>query len=464
MCKLQIMIAATLMILYQAAALANAASFSTTSSRTTVVPSDYKPRQQHQQPLFSSTEDDKSVVSSFSFRHLENETDTDHLEGDHDEEDHHEDHHDDHADEDHDDTSKPWGLVIGFTLLVNLATLTGVLFLIPMLSRKARAWVKSVFSNEALPETPEKKENVGSSTFLNIAIPSFASGALLAMAVFLVIPEALYLIQSFLNESGEEHDDHDEDAHRRFLEEEEGHGEEHDEHAGELTPAAIWRFGASLLGGFMLPMLFDLLLPRNRVERSKVHFDGDDCEEERFQEDAETGTRTAAVGAPVKPTSSIKWGLVLSILCGDAFCNFADGVFIGAALSLCDMTTALVIIGVTLYHEIGQELADYFLLTQHAGLTPFKALLLNFASGLTVVLGGLVVLAASVSNMAIGVILSIASGVYLHIACCECLPRVSAVVTTSKERLLSMVIFVVGAVPIALTLLNHSHCEVEAHE
>ena len=115
-------------------------------------------------------------------------------ETDHDGEDH---------DEDHDeDNQKPWGLVIGFTILVNLATLSGVLlFLIPVLSRKACAWVRSVFYNEALPETtssqedPEKKDEGGN--FLDIAIPSFASGALLATSVFLIIPEGLYIIQSY---------------------------------------------------------------------------------------------------------------------------------------------------------------------------------------------------------------------------------------------------------------------------
>jgi len=111
------------------------------------------------------------------------------------------DHHDvDHDDED--DHNKPWGLMIAFTLLlVNLVTLTGVLFLIPMLSGKARTWVKSVFWNNMVPDPaphshdPEKKKGRGN--FQDIAIPSFASGVLLAMAVFLVIPEGLYLIRKY---------------------------------------------------------------------------------------------------------------------------------------------------------------------------------------------------------------------------------------------------------------------------
>ena len=36
----------------------------------------------------------------------------------------------DHDDEHHDDSNKPWGAVLGATLIVNFATLTGVIFLI----------------------------------------------------------------------------------------------------------------------------------------------------------------------------------------------------------------------------------------------------------------------------------------------------------------------------------------------
>lgn len=68
---------------------------------------------------------------------------------------------------------------------------------------------------------------------------------------------------------------------------------------------------------------------------------------------------------------------------------------------------------ITLYHEVTQELADYFWLTTHAGLTPLFALIPNFASGISVMVGGLVVFAVSVSDVTLGIILFIASGAYL---------------------------------------------------
>ncbi len=72
---------------------------------------------------------------------------------------------------------------------------------------------------------------------------------------------------------------------------------------------------------------------------------------------------------------------------------------------------------------------------------------------------GLVVLAIDVSDLALGAVLSISAGVYVYIAATECLPRVNEVVKSHADRLLTMLAFVVGAVPIGLTLLNHSHCE-----
>ena len=339
---------------------------------------------------------------------------------------------------------KPWGTMILLTFIVNLATLSGVLLFVPMLSRKAHAWTKAAFWNEAIPEVQEKGKDNDNDTekeedshIINVVIPSFASGALLATSVFLIIPEALVHIQEHIA-ANEMHDDLEED----------------EEHEGEIKPAAIWRFGTALLCGFMIPLVLDAIFPRN-----KEHFAGDNCQvEDGFSDDVEQDHGAPVVKDKVE-VRKVNYGLAASILLGDAFHNFCDGVFIGVALLLCDVTTAYTIMAVTLYHEVAQELADYFLLTKHAGLKPAVALSLNFVSGLSVMLGGIVVLATPVSDMTVGVTLSVGSGVYLHIAAAECLPRVTEVIKSRKDRLVSIFFFIVGVVPIALTLLGHSHCE-----
>lgn len=156
---------------------------------------------------------------------------------------------------------------------------------------------------------------------------------------------------------------------------------------------------------------------------------------------------------------SINVPLSLSILFGDSLCNFADGVFIGIGFSTCDTNLALTIMAMTLYHEIPQELADFFLLTRHAGFTPYKALLYNFLSGLAVVAGGLLVLVVDLSDMVVGVLLALASGIYFYIAACECIPRAMALSSSFGHILVLLGMVMVGAVPVSLTLLNHAHCD-----
>ena len=84
---------------------------------------------------------------------------------------------------------------------------------------------------------------------------------------------------------------------------------------------------------------------------------------------------------------------------------------------------------------------------------------LNFCSGLSVTLGGLVVLATDVSNFAIGVLLSMSSGLYIHVAAKECMPIVDRLAVSLSDKALALLAFVLGAIPIGLVLLNHEHCE-----
>jgi zinc and cadmium transporter len=75
------------------------------------------------------------------------------------------------------------------------------------------------------------------------------------------------------------------------------------------------------------------------------------------------------------------------ILIGDAVHNFVDGVVIAVgflASPALGITTTLAVVA----HEIPQEIADYGILVR-GKLTPRTALLLNFLSGLTAVVGTL---------------------------------------------------------------------------
>uniref|UniRef100_A0A7S4V158 Uncharacterized protein n=1 Tax=Ditylum brightwellii TaxID=49249 RepID=A0A7S4V158_9STRA len=411
--------------------------------------------------------------------------------GDHHDEDHHDedgDHHDedgDHHLDDHghsshseDSEKRPWGKVIGASLLINLATLSGVILLIPLVASVSHCNKDSITRRSL-------RQMYGSyqGKMLDIVIPSFACGALLAAAVFLIMPEALHLIESGSKSVSDGHDHGGDDGHghRRYLE-----GE------GNSESDTAWKFGTSIIGGFLLPIVLGAFFPRPKEDELL----SDSHENDTVQkEDMDVFTDESAVkvnpdkgdfdddiitaAKPVVETLNlstncednsdyklrnharrqINYRLCVSILLGDGFHNFADGIFVGSAFLLCSNSVAISIMAATLYHEIAQELADFFLLTGHGGLSVISALCLNFVSGLSVLLGAIIVVAANFTTEAIGAILGIAAGVYIHVAASECVPRIDAAMDRWQDRVLSVLMFALGAIPIGLVLLNHEHCE-----
>ena len=311
----------------------------------------------------------------------------------------------------------------------------------------------------------------------------------------------------FAGEHEAEHE-HEEEV-RRYLE-----GEE--EVDGENVAAA--KFGCAIMGGFLMPMLFGIVFHRPAAveEENSVSSEEDAGCPSCIERDAavvETGVlvtidrselelatgggaaadsetepirkndddnflpqdrhehcdicnedhnATTAVQESVLPSVEkvfINRQLCASILLGDSFHNFSDGMFIAASFKAsCDVSTSVSIVTVTIIHEVAQELADFILLTRHVGLSVSKALLCNFLSGLSVVLGGIIFLACNPSDEATGVILGMAGGVYLNIAACETLPRVEKIIQTQVDRICTLLFFIIGTIPVGLVLLNHHHC------
>ena len=428
-----------------------------------------------------------------------------------------EDHHDDDASD-----SKPWGHVIAASLIVQLVTFSGVLLSgLVLLNRR---WQKEKSQRDFFVHQLHQH-----------IIPSFASGALLATAVFLLVPESFTLLQS--REGGHEDEsfhegEEDEDHRLRYLAEE----AEEEDHAADVheDESYHWKFGVAILSGFILPVLLGAIFPppdvsecevcqrqrmieeaeerllkeqqkknneKNEPETIDLSCDEGNCchnhnhsdsggdldpimeevlaDEPDFSNlarDAETLEKQKAkgpkepTGAPTFPPQVIvpehqgrNIPLASSILLGDAFHNFTDGVFLGNAFLLCNRSVAYTIVATTVYHELAQEIADYALLITHCGLPRTTALALNFLSSFSTMIGALLILSLDMSNEATGIILAISAGVYLYIASSECVPRVMAQRKKAKDTLLFFICFVLGASPIGLVLLNHGHCE-EAHE
>mmetsp|Transcript_3288 Transcript_3288/g.3833 ORF Transcript_3288/g.3833 Transcript_3288/m.3833 type:complete len:219 (-) Transcript_3288:180-836(-) len=217
----------------------------------------------------------------------------------------------------------------------------------------------------------------------------------------------------------------------------------------------MWRFGAALMGGYMLPLLFAVLFPIHSHSIPTVEA----VEEEKFAED-----NVEAAEAAAGDHKQINYPLVLSLFFGDFFHNFSDGVIIGTAFLGCDNRMAYTIVGVTLYHELAQEIADFFLYTRHGGLTVIQALIVNFVSGLSVLFGGITILASGVGELENGILLAASCGLYTYIATTECMPAANAACKNPTDRVYSMLAFTLGVVPIGLTLINHSHCGHDDHD
>jgi zinc and cadmium transporter len=114
--------------------------------------------------------------------------------------------------------------------------------------------------------------------------------------------------------------------------------------------------------------------------------------------------------------------VALTNLIGDGLHNFIDGAIIaGAYLASAPLgiaTTAAVVL-----HEIPQEMGDLGVLV-HAGLTPRRALIFNFATALTAVAGAVITLL--LEDTVGGVVrpmLALSAGAFIYIAGSDLIPE-----------------------------------------
>ena len=110
------------------------------------------------------------------------------------------------------------------------------------------------------------------------------------------------------------------------------------------------------------------------------------------------------------------------ILIGDGLHNFLGGLSI-AGVFLMDVRLGIAAWIAAAAHEIPQELGDFAVLV-HAGRKKRTALLLNFASGLTFLVGGLVAYAAS-RHIAVDWLVPLAAGNFLYIGAADLVPEVN---------------------------------------
>ena len=139
-------------------------------------------------------------------------------------------------------------------------------------------------------------------------------------------------------------------------------------------------------------------------------------------------------------------------LFGDAVHNLIDGLIIGgsyiASIPLGIATTIAVI-----FHEVPQELGDFSVLV-YGGFNKKKALMFNFLTALTAIVGALI---AFVVGSTIGgfvpLLIPFAAGNFIYIAGSDLIPELRKDTPEPKKAALQMTSLILGVVPMLLLLL-----------
>ena len=147
------------------------------------------------------------------------------------------------------------------------------------------------------------------------------------------------------------------------------------------------------------------------------------------------GQGSAFVKSPrVKP-------IVPLILLVDSAHNFIDGMLIGASYCVSipiGITTTLAVV----FHEVPHEIGDFAILV-HSGLSVRKALLWNFLSALTAILGGAVslLLGPVVKDFSV-LVMPITAGGFIYIAGSDLVPELQEEVSLASAFWHSLLISV----------------------
>merc|ERR1712216_16287 len=320
--------------------------------------------------------------------------------------------------------AKPWGAAIGAAIIVNLVTLTGVVLTIPAVAKAVAAYPKE----------------------LEISCNGFAAGALLAAAFYLLLHEATHYITA----------------------------------GTEALAAARW--GTMILLGFLTAFILESVVaavlppPADETPTKSPDAIPQAIQQPMMMQQpmmfpagqmpvpmqAGQVVMGAAFGADVEKMA-VEEPEVASMATqrGDFMHNFCDGIFIGSAFALCGNSMGWSVTAATVYHELAQEISDFVVLTnpRQGALKALTALGFNFVSGLSVLIGVLVILSQDLSNLETGMILAYGGGIYVQIAASECMPKIYQAAKTGQQRFIGFFAFFVGTLAIGLVLLDHKHCE-----
>jgi zinc and cadmium transporter len=194
------------------------------------------------------------------------------------------------------------------------------------------------------------------------------------------------------------------------------------EHAHGFTPVVAWCTLGGLLGFFSIEQVIHW------------HHHGEDIE------------------AGHSHVHEVAWMNLL----GDLLHNLIDGMLIAGTWIVSPAAGLATTVAVAL-HEIPQEFGDFGVLL-HAGVSPRRALLLNFVSACAAIVGAVVVLFTERAVELGAYLTPVAAGGFLYVACADLVPELRA---RARGRALVVVWIALalglGLLPVHEAAHGHSH-------
>lgn len=139
------------------------------------------------------------------------------------------------------------------------------------------------------------------------------------------------------------------------------------------------------------------------------------------------------------------------ILFSDGVHNFIDGLIIGASY-LVSIEVGIATTIAIILHEIPQEIGDFGVLI-HSGYSAGKALLFNFLSALTALLGTIItlIIGSSTENLTLWLV-PVAAGGFIYIAMTDLIPEMHKT-KNAGHSLLQLIFVLIGIGAMLLLLL-----------
>ena len=137
-------------------------------------------------------------------------------------------------------------------------------------------------------------------------------------------------------------------------------------------------------------------------------------------------------------------------LIGDGFHNFMDGILIAGSY-LVNVQVGIATTIAVILHEIPQELGDFGILI-HAGFSKMKALMFNFITAATAILGAVIVLIVgnNLGNLTLYLV-PFTAGTFLYIAGSDLVPELHK--ETNLKKSIIQFLFLVLGILVMLSLL-----------